>query len=67
MKPSALLALAALALGTGCGRHVVLSPEAATAANDRAWTIRSEPGSAAATPAGASSSVRAPSSRTPSR
>jgi hypothetical protein len=67
MKHCALLALASLAFVTGCGRHVVLSPEAATAANDRAWTIRSEPGSAgAATPARAPS-VRAPSSEPPSR
>ena len=38
-----LLLLAALLSLSACGRHVVLDPETAAAANDRAWTIRSEP------------------------
>jgi hypothetical protein len=33
--------LAALA---GCGRHVVVEPETAARANDRAWVVKSEPG-----------------------
>ena len=42
----ALSLLAALAGIAGCGRHVVLDPETVDRLNDRAWTIKSEPGRA---------------------
>lgn len=33
-----------LALGlAGCGRHVVVEPQTALRANDRAWKVTSEP------------------------
>ena len=35
-----VIVLAALA---GCGRHVVVEPETAVRANDRAWVVKSEP------------------------
>jgi hypothetical protein len=38
-----VLVLVLVALLAGCGRHVVVEPATALRANDRAWTVKSEP------------------------